>query len=351
MPRSAPIVALLTLIGCGQEITVQEVADDPPIPAERPPQVVTQTDLVTQVTAPETDVLFVIDDSCSMDDNQNDLALNFPSFMDFFEGSGLDYHIGAISTDVQLSSRAGVLQESDGLRYITPDVADATSIFDGMARLGSGGSADEKGLQAAYTMLELKADAPENAGFYRPDAALHTVFISDEEDHTDANVITQQEWIRWYDGLKPELHLRSASSIVCFPGCNDIVPGNRYLAITEAIGGVAWNIEDQNWAEVLERLGIQASGRSKEYFLSQAPVVDTIEVSVLRDTGAPQLTEILFEPAVFDDNTEPPTLVAGEWTYEQRRNSITFQNFVPEPLDVIKMHYTLLSATQVPADE
>ncbi|MEO0606336.1 MAG: hypothetical protein AAF211_33210, partial [Myxococcota bacterium] len=75
------------------------------------------------------------------------------------------------------------------------------------------------------------------------------------------------------------------------------------------------------------------------------------KVSVLRDTGAPQPVEIRFEPAVFNDETDPPTLVDGEWTYDERRNSITFQNFIPDPLDVVKVNYTLLSATQVPLDE
>jgi len=344
-------MVLLSLAACGSDFGFGDEPDSPPVPAERPPQVVEQTDLITQVTTPETDILFVIDNSCSMGDNQADLAENFPVFMEFFEGSGLDFQIGAISTDVENASQAGILKESDGLRYITPDVPNAAEVFDGMARLGSGGSNVERGLQAAYTMLELNANAEENRGFFRDDAAIHTVFISDEQDQTLDPVITLEEWIRWYDGLKPEFEMRSASSIVCFPGCSDIVPGTRYLEVTDAIGGVAWNIEDSDWAEVLERLGIQASGLKKEYFLSQTPVVDTIQVSVLRDTGQVQPTEIRFDPAVFDETVDPPLLIDGEWTYDERRNSITFENFIPDPLDVIKVNYTLLSATQVPLED
>ncbi len=347
-----PMVLLALVGGCERDIGIGDIIEGAPIPRERPQPVVEQTDFITQVTTPETDILFVIDNSCSMSDNQNQLALNFPTFMEFFEGSGLDYHIGAISTDTDQQSQAGVLKESDGLRFITPAVDNAVAVFDGMARLGSGGSATERGLEAAFTMLELKQDLDANQGFYRQDAALHTVFISDEQDQSRDTVIPIGEWITWYDGLKPERNERSASSIVCFPGCGDIVPGTRYLDVTDAIGGVKWNLVDQNWSEVLERLGIQASGLKKEYFLSQTPVVDTIEVSVLRDTGAPQPVEIRFDPAVFDDATEPPTLVSGEWQYNEVRNSITFQNFIPNPLDVVKVNYTLLAATQAqPLDD
>ena len=53
------------------------------------------TDVSTQVTTPEVDVLFVIDNSCSMNNEQSELTANFPSFMAYFLDSGLDYHIGA----------------------------------------------------------------------------------------------------------------------------------------------------------------------------------------------------------------------------------------------------------------
>jgi len=342
-------LALLTVVACGNDLGIQSISGPPPVPAERPPEVVTQTDFITQVTTPEVDVLFVIDNSGSMGDDQKALADNFPTFMTFFEGSGLDYHIGSITTDTSnQSGPAGILTESDGLRYITPDVPRPSETFRGMALVGvssTPGAQDERGLEAQYTMLELKKRAAENRGFYRQDAAIHSVIVSDEPDHSDPNIITIAEWIRWYDGLKSSLDDRSYSSIVCRSNC-----GN-YRSVTEEIGGVEWNIEDDGWDEVLERLGIQASGLKKEYFLSQTPVVDTIEVSVLVDTGAPQPVELKFEPAVFDESYEPPLLVDGEWTYDAKRNSITFQNYIPNPLDTVKVSYTLLSATQVPLDE
>ncbi|MEN0064017.1 MAG: hypothetical protein AAGA48_17830 [Myxococcota bacterium] len=345
-------ISLLSLMACDGDFGIRDEVPPPSTPAARPPEVVEQTDRITQVTTPEVDILFVIDNSCSMGDDQDALAQNFPTFMEFFEGSGLDYNIGAVSTDTDNSSSAGILQESDGLRYITPDVPDAVAVFDGMARLGSSGSAIERGLGAAYAALELNNDDPRNQGFFRPDAAIHSVYISDEDDQTPESLIGLNEWVRWYDGLKPELDQRSASSIVCFPViCGNIVPGTRYLNVTDQIGGVQYNIDDPNWQVVLERLGVQASGLKKEYFLSQTPVVDTIDVKVLRDTGGPQPTEIRFEPAVFDDSYDPPVLLSGEWTYEPTRNSITFQNFIPDPLDVIEVTYTLLSATQVPIED
>lgn len=335
-------LTVLSMMACDDDFGFRPNAEPPPTPAARPPEVVENTDFITQVTTPEVDVIFIVDNSCSMADNQNQLATNFPAFMDFFEGSGLDYHIGAISTDVINQIEAGVLQESDGYRYITPLVSDAAAVFDGMARLGSSGANTERGLDAGYTLLELKKNLEANRGFYRNDAAIHGVAVSDEDDQSTIN--STQEWIRWYDGLKPELDMRSFSSIVSYT----FSPGVTYRAATEAIGGVEFDIDEPSWEVVLERLGIQASGLKREYFLSQQPVVSTIEVSVLRDTGQVQPVEIRFDQAEFDDEG---VLLSGEWAYELERNSITFQNFIPDPLDVIKVHYTLLAANQLPVDE
>ncbi|MEN0063204.1 MAG: hypothetical protein AAGA48_13700 [Myxococcota bacterium] len=342
-------VALFSvLVACQGDVTFGDDAEQAQVPAARPPEVISQTDTITQVTTPAVDILFVIDNSCSMDNNQAQLSENFPTFMEFFEGSGLDYHIGAVSTDVDNSVEAGILRESEGLRFITPNVPDASLVFNGMARLGTSGSGIEQGLASSYTMLELKRDAPQNEGFYRDDASLHVVTISDENDQTPDSLISLGEYIRWYDGLKSSLDERSFSSIVCFPNCVVYItesPGTRYLEVTDQIGGVEADIQNEAWASVLERLGIQASGLKREYFLSQTPVADTIEVVVLRDTGAPQPTKIGFDRAVFDES-EPPVLISGEWTYDETRNSITFQNFLPDPLDRIQVTYTLLSATQ-----
>lgn len=349
MTRSSTASMLLLIIaGCSQEVQFGEVLDEVPIPRERPQPVVEQTDFVTQARPPVADVLFVVDNSCSMEDNQDSLKENFPRFMRFFEGSGIDYHIGVVSTDTELGAEAGVLQASEsGLRFITPEVPNASEEFATMAQLGPDGSARERGLEAAYVMLELKVDEPANAGFYRQDAALHVVFVSDEDDSSRESITTPDEWINWFGGLKidPDPSLRSVSSVVCFPGiCDDIVPGTRYLQLTQAIGGLSRNIQDPDWADVLEHLGGQTSGR--EFFLTQTPVVDSIEVSLLRSELGGEPVEIGVEPAVFDDSVDPPVLVSGAWTYEARRNSITFEALVPEPLDVVKINYVLLSATQ-----
>ena len=112
--------------------------------------------------------------------------------------------------------------------------------------------------------------------------------------------------------------------------------GTRYIDVTNAIGGIVWEISDDDFSEVLERLGVQASGFEREYFLSQIPVVETITVEVHKTNGAVDVKT----PGLEEDG--------GEYTYDEVRNSVVFYSFVPDPLDTIVIRYALLSADQDP---
>jgi hypothetical protein len=156
------------------------------------------------------DILFVIDNSLSMRDEQDALVANFDDFMTVLRGieGGLpDVHIGVISSDVGLgpgTSYAGCVDEGDdGIlhrpatcqvldRYIE-DVANTDGsrkvnyagtleeAFGCLARTGTNGCGFEQHLEAARRALVDRRDL-ENQGFLRDDAYLAIVFIADEDD-------------------------------------------------------------------------------------------------------------------------------------------------------------------------
>jgi hypothetical protein len=166
------------------------------------------------------DILFVIDDSESMEDEQNSLAANFPLFIDKLENiqGGLpNVHIGVISTNVGAhpdidkcapeDSKNGVLQSAFTTNPAFPQCADGgglsldgtfirdvlnedtkerernytgdlAGVFSCMAVLGIEGCGFEMQLEAMYKALSPDA----NAGFLREDAFLAIIFITDEDD-------------------------------------------------------------------------------------------------------------------------------------------------------------------------
>jgi hypothetical protein len=323
MARVIAAAALLVLGGCPSDYQVQQ--DLPQYPDANPQDLpsLEWTDRLVQLDVPQVDVLFTIDNSSSMANEQRALIDNFPAFADFFVGSGLDYHIGVVSTDIERPAQDGHLHGARGHLYIDEETEDPVGVFGEMASMGTAGSGNESGLGAVYAALETRRD--ENGGFYRDDAALHTVIISDEEDQTPATRVTAEEFALWYAGLKP-VDDRTFSSIVSFVDAPPADRGQRYLSVTQYVGGIAWDITDEDWSEVLEELGVQASGVRNEFFLSHRPVPDSI--------------------TVHEETPDGVTLVHAEdvWTYDSARNSVRFVEYVPAPLSTVILHYTLLSS-------
>jgi hypothetical protein len=342
-----PVLLAMVAGGCGSENEIFQ--DLPEFGLSKPPPIedVHQTDYIVQVTEPKVDILWMIDNSCSMADEQDELTSNFPLFMNYFVGSGLDYHVGVTSSDIDGSYNGanGKLVEAAGIKYIDADTPGPVEVFVSMATLGVSGSGNEKGLGAIYKCLEDNRDTW-NAGFYRDEASVHTIVISDEPDNTPAGVVTQDEFVDWYDSLKDEADLRTFSSII------DMNYGTKYKNVSLQIGGIVWDVQDDDWPLVLDGLGVQAAGLKREYFLSHLPVPETIEVSV-EDVGGAILK---FDEAILDPITGEVTdttgdgLPDGEWTYEPSRNSISFLNYIPNALSTVIIDYTLLASQQQQTD-
>ena len=156
------------------------------------------------------DLLFLIDDSPSMAEEQANLARNFPRLIDALKKlpAGFpDLHLGVVSSDmgagaanlagacgISLGNR-GVLQVVSGCgldpkngRYLSSQNGGTQNNFDGdisevfacMASLGTNGCGFEHQLQSVR--MALSGFVSDNAGFLRSDAHLAVVYITDEDD-------------------------------------------------------------------------------------------------------------------------------------------------------------------------
>lgn len=152
------------------------------------------------------DLLFVVDNSGSMKDEQDNLVASFPGFVQEIQQQLVDaesLHIGIMSTDVYEGSSSpcnvlgGLITQTGGSNssnaYCGPYVSgknylteqdDLATRFACAAQVGTSGSGNEKPLEAAIRGLgpELGAPGQCNEGFIRPDALLVLVIITDEEE-------------------------------------------------------------------------------------------------------------------------------------------------------------------------
>jgi hypothetical protein len=329
-------LGLLPLLAACQ----QDYKFDQPLPSwppgNAPPVADTvQEDVILQVTIPIVDVLFVIDNSCSMNDEQAALAASFPGFIGYFVGSGLEWHVGVTSTDLDDPTHQGKLQAAQGALFIDELTPEPELVFAEMASLGTEGTGNEKGLGATYLALGEAADGgwreTYNQGFYREEASITSIVISDESDQTADTLVTKNEFVEWYNALKLSPTETTFSSVV------NLDTGSRYLDVTDEVGGTSWDIRDSDWDKVLDYLGLQASGLRTEFFLSQIPVVSTIDVKLELPDGS-----VLVAPDV------PAWTYLGEDGEPDGRNSIKFTEYIPDSLTKVIISYTLLSSAQDP---
>jgi len=158
------------------------------------------------------DLIFMIDNSGSMKEEQAKLRKNFPVFINTLRAipGGLpNVHIGIVSSDVgagnvfisgnpacnrpggdkgEFQAKAGcgldgtgnfiISLNNDTMKNFTGKLED---VFSCMADLGTGGCGFEHQLQSVRVALAENV-TPKNAGFLRPDAFLAVVLITDEDD-------------------------------------------------------------------------------------------------------------------------------------------------------------------------
>lgn len=333
---------LLLVVSCGIETDlIPEPADDTlSVPPE--PDNPVQVDRIVQATEPVVDVLFVVDNSSSMANEQQALQNNFPAFIDYFANSGLDYHIGMVSTDVQRPDHSGKLRVFQDYRFIDNETPNPANIFQGMtSTLGVLSGSEESGRAAAYTALELIVDTPRNEGFLRPEAELHIIFVSDTFDNSSANPVTRNEFLSWAANLKVRPGLVTMHGIVVLPNdgsCPNGRVGTQYVDYATVTGGITASICEQDWSPALDALGLQTSGLKQEFFLSRIPVTDPelmLDVLVTYfDTAAGSEVTRGFEVCTPATETE-----SCEVLYQPGRNSISFLDFTPDPFAEIVVRY------------
>lgn len=244
-----------------------------------------QTEVFDVQDALPLDVLLVVDDSCSMTEEQAKLANNFTSFLDPVVATGLDWHVGVITTDMDAPLKSGRLQGSDGYRFLDGAASDRDAVFARMVTRGTGGSADERGLAAAYQALTMPTTALKsaNADFLRDDSQVVVMVFSDEDDQSSTTV-TRNEFIDFLTALRETSRPQFVPIVGPAPtGCKnaatDAQPGTAYLAVANALGSAVGSICDADWdpvfTEVLATvdatacfpLGLDADAASIEVFL------------------------------------------------------------------------------------
>jgi len=182
-------------------------------------------------------------------------------------------------------------------RYIDSNTPDPGGAFTGNMTMGSDGWGNcEVGLEATRRALTDPLASGYNTDFYREDAYLMVVIVSDEDDgsYFDSECanggqnIGYGEFVPWFTQLKGPggLGLFHFAAIVgdsgggCSSSWGDAEAGDGYLDVVNALGDDATfhSICEQDWTDVMVDLGQRAANYQLLFGLGAPPQMDTLEV-------------------------------------------------------------------------
>jgi hypothetical protein len=284
--RSNVLATLVVLVACAQDQKIHRASN---------------REVFYQEPTDEVDILWVVDNSQSMADNQAKIAERFASFMVGLEDSGSDFQIGLITTDLDDYENAALLQGDPAI--LTNETENYTGKFQEMVQVGIEGSDMEEGIDAAYRAVSEPMISGANAGFRRLGATLMINYVSDEDDCSDrgslygsgfarpcyedaSKLVPVKDLIEDYEVLRAEGERFIVSSIVGpkmsseHPDCGEWRPGSRYNTMAKAYGGIEGNICEHDFESIMSDLGLQVGGVLTSFVLQDYAVTDTIEVWV-----------------------------------------------------------------------
>ncbi len=224
------------------------------------------------------DIMWVVDNSGSMADEQAALGANFDSFITQFINRNVDFKMGITTTDTSSDAKKGKMVAGSDSK-LTSAMAAANpnqfmNDFKALVNVGTRGSGNEMGLMATEGFMEKYADS-----FIRPDAYLAIVILSDEEDQSPKDVVKYTEHLK---SFKANAGLVKIYSIVNAKNVNtggNTIGHARYEEASDRTAGVMSDIMD-NFDDVLLEMGDSIVNLLDSFALAADPVDGTLKVFV-----------------------------------------------------------------------
>lgn len=257
------------------------------------------------------DVLFVIDNSGSMQTSQANLAQNFPSFINYFKNRGYDFRLAITTTDayygdqfvdvgcslcnVQQTQFRASSNATGNIRVFDNNTSNLEQVFSDTVKVGINGSGDER----AFSSFKAALNSPLNTNFHRTNAYLSVIIVSDSDDfsHDDINlnesysqatlhpITTYVNFLKNFTRGNASTDFSVSTIGVLEDSCKNLLNqerkiSTRYMALSDATGGTK-NSLCNSFDTVLNNISAQiASNVQAQFQLNRAPIISTIRVII-----------------------------------------------------------------------
>jgi hypothetical protein len=242
------------------------------------------------------DILFVIDNSGSMAEEQVGIGNKINGFLDKIKDLNWQIAVtttdpGANTKDASQTSRPwgdGQFRPFDSvtgnqyvLRSSQVSAADAQVMLANAIQMGTYGSGDERGINATYRAVQRAASPSVNKDFFRADAKLAVITISDEDECSNgscsgSNSSNPNNLISLISSQFNGAKAFTFNSIIWIP--NDTTcstggnQGNTYKQISNMTGGVMASICSNDYATPLASIGNRVVNLVNDVTLTCQPV-------------------------------------------------------------------------------
>ena len=263
------------------------------------------------------DIIWVIDRSGSMHDDAARITAGIEAMILALPADG--WRLNIISADPNKT-----LSYSDGSLFFpvlpTVDpldaVADANALFGEVAAIAA---PYEQGFAAVHSYLTDAASY--SYTWMRPEAALLVVFVSDEEEQSQAQFPSVSDFTSWYSFQRPPGATFLASIVNLHPDdstCNGNISfwGERYIDATNSYAGAVVDICASDWSAGV----VDATSQTEpyeEYELSHKPFPDTIRVFIDGSLSS-----------------------SSDWHYDAARNVVVF-DVIPAGGSLVEIGYVI----------
>lgn len=251
-------------------------------------------------TRAKVDILFVVDNSASMAEEQAKLSTKLTSFIRSL--ARIDWQIGITTTDIStgpygLRGSLAPLKGTNNARFITKSTPNYEQVFannvvrDELINCNEPTipcpSADERPLEALS--LAIGKRATDNAGFFRTDADFVTVVLSDEDEASNGSGAISPSTV--VSNFKAAFGKKSMTGfgIIVKPGDSacyalQTQTGGTYGSVAAAFanltGGVTGSICDEDYGPTLAGIGTRVRELVSSINLRKMPRPDTIQLKI-----------------------------------------------------------------------
>jgi len=280
----------------------------------------------TQKGPGKVDLLWVVDTSGSMSEEQAYLATNFNRMIMGLNAAGHDFQTAITTTDVcqeivplALDQRVcpanyggststhlqGSFLGTKDRQVLKKSDTDLIEKFNTYTKAGVNGSGFEHGLYAAKLAID-KVKSGENGALLRPDAFLAVIVVSDEEDdgiglskidaYNGHNFVaegltsfkfTDDDMISYLQGVKSQGNFsisaiaptKNPDGTMCSaPHTAPLEEGTQYIKAAQKSGGLLQSLCDTDWSQSLATLGVDLNAQITQINLPSKPELNTIKV-------------------------------------------------------------------------